>query len=191
MNALHFDEATHTYTLDGKRLPSVTEVIREVLAPTEYAGIPAHVLAHAADRGKAVEAMIGLDLADELDESSLAPELIPYWQAWQAFPDRMAWRSGTVIMQEMVSDSERGYAGTYDLRVDDLLIDIKATAQVPKTVGIQTAAYAAALACLRPVSRACLHVTPTGCQLIQLKRKADLADFYAALRVYQWRLQND
>ena len=187
---LHFDEASHTYTLRGQRLPSVTEVIREVLVPTEYAGIPAHVLDHAAQRGRAVERMIELDLAGELDADTLHPELVPYWRAWQAFPGRQAWQDDPAWMsQGLVYSGTRHYAGTYDLLIPSAraLVDIKATAQVPRTVGVQTAAYADAMPSAVTLNRYCLHVTPSGCKLIPLTNKGDLIDFYAALRVYQFR----
>ena len=196
--ALEFLENEHAYLLDGKRVPSVTQVIREVLAPDEYAGIPLHVLDHAAKRGRAVDRMIELDLAGELDPDSLHPELLPYWNAWQAFPDRQAWQDDPYLLSQVrVFSAARGYAGTYDLYLPQpcVLIDIKATAQVPRTVGIQTAAYADAIqlqgAQYGPIKRYCLHVTPSGCRLIPLTDKSDSADFLAALRVYHWRHRHD
>ncbi|MDE2469356.1 MAG: hypothetical protein KGL35_11580 [Bradyrhizobium sp.] len=195
MNAdgLQFEEATHTYRLNGRKLPSVTAVIRDVLAPNEYANVPAHILKHAADRGKAVERMIELDLHDELDEDSLAPELLSYWQAWRAFPVRAAWRDAECKFQGFVCHTERGYAGCYDLFIpsERLLIDIKATAMLPHTVGVQTAAYADAIGFDGPLTRYCLHVKPDGCRLHPLADKSESADFLAALRVYNWRLRHD
>ncbi len=190
--ALQFDEATHTYRLNGRKVPSVTEVIRAVLAPSEYANVPAHVLQHAADRGTAVERMIELDLRDELDEGSLAPEIVPYWEAWHQFPMRQAWRESECQFQGSVVNTDRGYAGTYDLFIpaERTLIDIKATAMLPHTVGAQTAAYADAIAIDEPIRRYCLHVKPDGCRLHPLTDKSDSADFLAALRVYNWRLRH-
>lgn len=200
--ALEFLESEHAYLLDGKRVPSVTQVIREVLAPDEYAGIPLHVLDHAAKRGRAVDRMIELDLAGELDPDSLHPELLPYWNAWQAFPDRQAWQDDPAWMsQGRVYSSARSYAGTFDLYLParGALVDIKATALVPRTVGVQTAAYADSMALddldKLPagvlLKRYCLHVTRSGCRLIPLTDKSDSADFLAALRIYHWRHRHD
>ncbi len=197
VDALTFDEATHTYRIGDRVVPSVTQVIREVLAPDEYAGIPLQVLDHAAKRGRAVDRMIDLDLAGELDPDSLHPELLPYWRAWQAFPDRARWaESRDWITQGRVYSPTRHYAGTFDVWIPSLctLVDIKATALVPRTVGVQTAAYADAIPPLdsgRPINRFCLHVTPVGCRLIPLTDKSDSADFLAALRVYHWRHRHD
>ena len=194
VDALAFDEATHTYRIGGRVVPSVTRVIREVLAPDEYAGIPLHVLDHAAKRGRAVDRMIELDLAGELDPDSLHPELLPYWHAWQAFPDRQPWQDDPEWMsQGRVYSGPRHYAGTYDLLIPSAraLVDIKATAQVPRTVGVQTAAYADAMQSTVTLNRYCLHVTPAGCRLIPLTDKSDSADFLAALRVFHWRHRHD
>ena len=188
-DVLTFQAVTHTYRINNCVVPSVTQVIREILAPDEYAGVPLHVLDHAAKRGRAVDRMIELDLKGELDPDSLHPELSPYWRAWQAFPDRQAWCSGEPpICQGMVSSAERGFAGTFDIYLpkQHALIDVKATAQVPRTVGVQTAAYVAAFNHGCP-ARYCLHVTPTGCKLIPLTDKSDSADFLAALRVFNYR----
>ena len=201
-HVLTFEEVTHTYRIDDHVVPSVTQVIREVLAPDEYAGVSREVLDHAANRGRAVDRMIELDLKGELDPDSLHPELLPYWDAWQAFPDREAWQEDLArISQGCVFNSARGYGGTYDLYLPSCgaLVDIKATALVPPTVGVQTAAYADSMALddldKLPagvlLKRYCLHVTPTGCRLIPLTEKSDSADFLAALRVFRWRHRHD
>ena len=193
-DVLTFEDVTHTYRIGGRVVPSVTQVIREVLAPDEYAGVSREVLSHAANRGRGVDRMIELDLKGELDPDSLHPELLPYWDAWQAFPDRQAWQDDSAcISQGRVHNAERGYAGTFDLWIPSAfaLIDIKATAQVPRTVGVQTAAYVDGMHHLINVpsalKRSCLHVTPTGCRLIPLTDKSDSADFLAALRVFNYR----
>ncbi len=194
---LTFDADTHTYRIGDRIVPTVTQIIREVLAPNEYAGVPLHALDRAAKRGRAVERMIELDLAAELDTDSLHPELLPYWHGWQSFPDRAAWQNDPDwLSQGRVYSPVRHYAGTFDLWLPSAhaLVDIKATALVPSTVGIQTAAYADAMVPPEDgasIKRYCLHVTPTRCTLIPLTDKSDSADFLAALRVYNWRHRHD
>ena len=48
---LEFDANTHTYTYDGKRIPSVTQVINAIVRP--FQNIPNRVLEAAASRGRA------------------------------------------------------------------------------------------------------------------------------------------
>lgn len=50
-----FDERSHTYTAhDGRQLTGVTTIIKQVLFPNKYKGIPESVLAKAAERGTAI-----------------------------------------------------------------------------------------------------------------------------------------
>lgn len=55
-----FDPETHTYTLGDKELHGITGMLRSQLFADEYAGIPADVLARAAERGSNVHADIQL-----------------------------------------------------------------------------------------------------------------------------------
>lgn len=54
-SSVHFDEQSHTYTTaDGVVLSGVTSIIKQVLFPDKYRGIPDEVLAKAAERGTAI-----------------------------------------------------------------------------------------------------------------------------------------
>lgn len=55
VSSVHFDERTHTYTTsDGLQLSGVTSIIKQVLFPDKYKGIPDSVLAKAAERGTTI-----------------------------------------------------------------------------------------------------------------------------------------
>lgn len=55
VSSVHFDERTHTYTTsDGLQLSGVTSIIKQVLFPDKYKGIPESVLAKAAECGTAI-----------------------------------------------------------------------------------------------------------------------------------------
>lgn len=137
---LSFDPIQHKYSLDGEELPSVTKI----LAPLhDFSGIPPGVLQHAADRGKAVHRAIELDCADNLEEESLHPEIVPYFHAWRAFVER--WSPSLVASEQAVYHPTLKYAGTLDSKFiikDELTyVDFKCTAKIPPTVGIQLGAY--------------------------------------------------
>lgn len=54
-SSVFFNEFQHTYTTkDGRLLSGVTSIIKQVLFPDKYKGIPEAVLAKAADRGTAI-----------------------------------------------------------------------------------------------------------------------------------------
>lgn len=69
-----FDRDRHEYLLDGRRLPSVTEIISEagLLPSYEY------VDDWYSERGTAVHEAIALDVRGELDEESVDEEVRPY-----------------------------------------------------------------------------------------------------------------
>ena len=140
---LAFDEATHTYTVAGRRVPSVTEI----LAPLhDFGSIPPAVLAVAADRGTRVHLATELDDEGSLDETTVADDVRPYLEAWRAFKrERLV---AVLASEQRVYNIPSNYAGTLDrivgMDADDWLIDIKTSVEIPASVGPQTAAYKAA-----------------------------------------------
>jgi hypothetical protein len=137
---LVFDQASHTYTLDGVKLPSVTEVLRPL---ENFDGVPRDALEHARLRGQHVHEAMALLVREDLDWLSLDPELVPYLEGGKRFLEE----SGiTVIASEFrVACKRLRVAGTLDLlgvlRNSECVLDFKAAAAVPLTVGPQCAAY--------------------------------------------------
>jgi len=137
---LVFDPDSHTYTLDGVAVPSVTAVLsnnRQLVDDrwfTEFAR----------DRGTAVHLATALHDRGLLDRNSVDDVVRPYLNAWLKFKDDVGF---TPRMIEQTLYNERyQYAGTVD-RIGDLgvtlsVLDIKTgTAINEKAVRYQTAAY--------------------------------------------------
>lgn len=86
-----FDPEEHIYRVDGRIVPSVTEILAGVgLSDNTKAGaweIDPDVLANAADRGTMVHLAIELDCTGELDEDTVDDEIWPYLEAWRQFVD--------------------------------------------------------------------------------------------------------
>lgn len=140
---LNFDPATHTYTVGGVVVPSVTRILRPL---TDFSHVPPDVLARAAAFGTAVHRMIYLEEGGDLDEEALDPILRPWLNAWRK------WRTETKLL---VIDRERPvyhpvmqYAGTIDMlamiRGYPVILDIKTGIKSP-AAGAQTWAYRQAL----------------------------------------------
>jgi hypothetical protein len=186
---LHFDEASHTYRLGGVRLPSVTQVLDPL---QELDGIPRHILEAAAAFGTNVHAACHLSNLGVLDEEQLDPALLPYLTAWRKFLDDV---TGVVVGSEVrVVNRHLRYAGTLDslVRIKGVheLVDIKATAAIPRTVGPQTAAYAHALGEPR-IKRRVVQLRGDG--TYRTERLTDPTDwnlFLSALNVSNWRNRN-
>ena len=82
MSALVFNEDRHEYSLDGQRLPSVTQLLAPLV---DYSKVPKDVLERAQQLGTAVHRMTELFDNDDLDEDSLSDELRPYLAGWIKF----------------------------------------------------------------------------------------------------------
>lgn len=79
-----FNEEKHEYTLDGVRLPSVTEILSPLQAES-FAAINPAVLQAAANRGTAVHEICEAIDYDLDYEDLISPDLVPYADAYEEF----------------------------------------------------------------------------------------------------------
>jgi hypothetical protein len=192
---IELDEATHAYRVDGARWPGVTEILRPL---TSFEGIPPDVLARKADLGRRVHFACQLDDEDDLDESSVEPDVAPYLEAWRRFLRESGAR---VVYNEMrVANMIHGYAGTLDnvLEIGGArwLVDKKTAIATPRAAGPQTAAYLRALAAphvTRPdiTLRAVVRLRPDGTFRFDPRNDPnDWSTFLACLTLYRFNESN-
>lgn len=188
---LRFDPTTHTYTVDGRRLPSVTQVL-------ELAGLvdKTWFTDFGRDRGTYVHQMLELDDLGELDEGTLDEQLVPYLTAWRACcaAGRAAWTH----IEHRMADATVGVAGTAD-RIGAFsgaltIADIK-SGHPEDYIAIQLGGYAylAELTGVVPsakrVKRVGVFVRGDGSyRIVEYADRTDIDIFRAALAVAQWRL---
>lgn len=192
---VQFDPVEHRYTVDGMRYPSVTEVLDPIAM---LDGIPAELLAAAADLGKKAHLACHLDDAGQLNEIECDPALLPYVRAWRKYQSD----TGFVVLASelIVLHHTLKYAGMLDkygryhsnpLRA---LLDLKTALLVPRTVGPQVAAYQEALISMQYPG--VNHRTPRKCVTLfpdatyketALTRKDDFNLYISALNIYRWR----
>jgi hypothetical protein len=189
--ALQFDAASHTYTVGGRRLPSVTEVLSIL---DEFEGIPKRVLENARDRGARLHRAIDLFNRDDLDMDSLDDEIRPLVLAWAQFLKD----TGAVVIasEQPVFHPQHRYAGTPDVvlawKNGIAVPDIKATWAVPRSVGAQTAAYAEAIWASsgsrgRRPTRYCIHMKNGAYNLVPRDDPADWSLFLSALNIHRFK----
>lgn len=179
-----FDRATHTYTAGGRRLLSVTEVLREAgLVDVQW------FTQESRDRGSYVHRAIELDESDDLDDARLDLGTQGYITAWRRF--KMDSGARVISNEYICYDEMRGYAGMTDflLEINDRLgvADLKTGGALPSHA-IQIAAYAR---CVEGVQdRWILHVKPDGrYKLVRHDEPSDEMVFLSALNVVQWKLR--
>ena len=187
---LTFDEATHSYFLDGRPVPGVTSVIREILAPLFR--VDSDLMRRAAEFGTAVHRACELDDKRTLDMATLDPALVPWLEGWRAFTRE---HDGSFIHSETkICSYKFRFAGTLDRIVHTfrgpVLLDIKTSTTIGPEVGVQTAAYAMAAQeylGIKIKSRLCVQLTEGGYKLHKLTDPSDQQTFIAALSCWNWR----
>lgn len=181
-----FDPVEHVYRVGGVRWPSVTGIIKPL---NDFGAMDPEALKRAADFGTNVHAMCHLHNMMDLNEVLLSPALTPYLDAYKLFLAQMKPR---ILGSEMlVVNRKDKYCGTVDLvltmKYQMYLIDIKSSAQAPRTAGPQTAGYTRCLMKNRIIKRGCLVLGPEGYRLSLLDDATDFDVFDACLRIYKWR----
>ena len=185
VSALDFDEPTHTYSLHGVRLPSVTQILQTVRI-IDYDHIPPDTRQMALDRGSWVHLATAQDDRGDL--------WIDPWHDWYGYIE--AWRKWKADFQfEPDFIEQRGYhpkflyAGTRDRyhSTTRRLVDLK-TNDAPWWTRIQTAAYAAFEEDPSSVRRIAVELHRDGSYSWQEFRVSDWHEdfntFLAALRIY-------
>jgi hypothetical protein len=139
---LTFDEATHTYRVDGRIVDSVTQHLSRVFSDV-YANIPESVLLRKSQLGVATHKAIELFLLDELDYSTIHPEVLPYFESWFEWWGSRGPRNPEIKSEHQFYCASGDYCGTIDLDVVGLeVMDWKITTNKMPTHGIQIAGYA-------------------------------------------------
>lgn len=188
---LQFDAETHTYTLDGVKLTSVTQAL-QAAGLVDLHGTPEQI-GYAADLGTAAHIATELDDLGTLDEGTVAEEVWPYLRAWRKFRAEAGFVPEHIELR--LHHPAMLYAGTIDrigsLRSHRALIDIK-TGAPRRTTGLQLAAYAE-MAVIHGVARrgirryACHLTKDEAYTLVPYTDPRDLSVFMAALTLTAWR----
>ena len=189
MSELAFQSEGHRYFLDGRQLPSVTQIL-DPYTGLEY--VDPELLRRAAEFGSHVHAACHLLNLEQLDDATLDPALAPYVHAWEQFLTD----TGAIVLESerRVASEKYGYAGAIDTLVfwgrSNRLIDIKSSATMPRTVGPQTAAYSQAYleeTGQRVRDRYCVLLKPDGrYSTTKLSDPNDWNIFQAALVLHRW-----
>lgn len=133
-----FDEATHTYRIDGVEVPSVTQIC-SILTASKYTGNQS-IIDAARARGTAVH-----ELCEAYDYGTLeeAPtELAGYVKAWMAFC--RDYRPEWLHIEHQMYSRDFEFAGTCDrigiIDGEQTIVDIKTTASMDRTSKVSLAA---------------------------------------------------
>lgn len=190
-NSLLFDPESHTYSLDGECLPSVTEVLSDV-GIIDYSHIPEPTREMALERGRAVHLATQFEDEGDLSEGSITEDLRGYLEAWRRF--RREARFVPELIEYRGFHPSHKYAGTLDRtgnlggNVVNCLLDIK-TNDAQEWVRYQLAAYAAFFDSPRKFRRMSVELHQDGSYRVRefpcRDWQADMNVFVSALNVYR------
>lgn len=171
MDKLLFNEAEHVYTLERKSgniiLPGVTTILNEE-GITNFDAVPKERLEMAQYRGTCVHTATELYDKGILDLDSLAPEWLPYLEAWIAFKDEHSPKF--IAIEERIYHPTYMYAGTIDRVEEDYkvlaIVDVK-TGTPCRGNQVQLKAYAEAYRAFhklgrKKIKRYCVYLRPDG-----------------------------
>lgn len=194
MSAVVFRAEDHSYTLDGVRLPSVTQILGRCF---DFSKIDLAVLAAKAELGTAVHIACELDDMNDLVEESVHAKVRPYLKGYRLFKRQKM--TNVIATEQVVHNSLYGYAGKFDLLTEfdgaRWLVDWKTPLRISPAVGLQTAAYVAALpadlAAGKRIKRAALQLKDDGTyQLHEFAQPSDHAVFIAFATAHNWIERN-
>jgi hypothetical protein len=174
---LAFHEPTHTYRLDGQVVPSVTSLLDKL---AQFAGVREEILAAARERGTAVHRACHYLDENDLDEASVAEEVVGYLRAWARFKSEV---------ERMAAHPTLRFAGTWDrvLRIggDEFTADIK-TGEPAWPQGMQLAAYNA-LRGAQTAKRATVHLRRDGTYRFREWHDPDDWPAFVSLVTLHWK----
>lgn len=186
---LTFEEETHTYRKNGRKVPSVTQIIKPLYADLRF--VDKDLLEYKSDLGKAVHKTIELYALDDLDESSVVSPVLEYFKQYLKFESESGFKA---LHPEALVYSALGYAGQVDLigtlHKKLVLMDLKTTATISSAVALQTMAYKKAWEEENGrviQERYALRLAPDKYRLHKFSNDgSDLAGFVGFLSAYRW-----
>ena len=113
-HAIQFEEQGHRYTVDGRWVPSVTQVL-EASGRIDLRGIPGEVLRRAAERGTRVHQAAALLLRGELEWSSVDESIGGYVRALDAFLRRTGFEAVPASIERPLYCEQYDFCGTPDV----------------------------------------------------------------------------
>ena len=188
-----FDAEKHEYTINGARVPSVSQLASRL---QDFGQISAERLEFAADRGSKVHLACQLWDAGMLDEESLDHQLRGYLEAWKRFcrDNKPEWDH--MWIERAAYHEVLRFAGTPDrgglIGSELAVVDIKAVSQLSPVTGIQLAGYKLLMSHngFEATRRIAVQLRPDGTYVRRdYLKDIDCRAFLSLLTLHNWEAQ--
>ncbi len=188
---LLFDEDKHQYSINGKIIPSVTQILGAV-GLYEYDFVSRKTLRVAAERGRIVHRYIELFENGTLDLSSIDPRLEGYFNAYLKMKIELGMPDPDVCEKRLYC-AQFGYAGTLDQIIGGNWIHDHKTGEKSPIHGLQLSGYwLSEHPDIRDVPRrlTCGYYKSNGSYEV-VDYKYEPLIWMAVLADYKWRVKNN
>lgn len=194
---LEFDEASHTYFVDGEVKLSVTQILKEAgIVDTQW------FTEFGRWRGSAVHKATQYWDEGDMDRRTLDPIVKPFVNDWKVFREKTGF--APTMIEQTFYDPTYDYCGKPDRRgyflggkpeISNELIDLKTypSGKCPWWTRLQLAAYGRLLDPSRIFRRYAVVLTGNGPNVEEYPVETyleDQNDFFACIRVARLRLEN-
>ena len=190
---LEFNSETHTYRLDGIKIPSVTQILQGA-GLSDFSKVNPELLKRAQSFGTAAHLACQLYDENRLDIKSLDIALEPRLESWILFKRDFGITEFKEIEKQVYSIKYQ-YAGCLDrLTMDDALIEIKTCTTIPKTTGLQLMGYQIAreeMSKIKIKRRLCVQLLDGTYKMEEYKDRTDFRVFTSCLSIVNWQKINN
>lgn len=190
-----FDEALHLYTLGGRVIPGVTEILKDA-GILKFGARGSELENNAAmSRGKAVHAACHYMDEDALDWSSVSDECVPYVMAYEKFrtdtgfvPTRIEER---MVHETLVFAGTIDREGTWNQSKNRIVLEIK-TGVKASWWGLQLSGYDILLPPItKPRNRMAVQLKDNGTYALHpFTDPNDRNMFMSLVALYWWKRNN-
>lgn len=187
-----FDSEKHLYTLNGCRIPSVSEIIRPC---TSYGGISAAVMENAREFGTHVDLACQYYDEGDLDEDTLDTRVRERLNGWVKFKKEFEFVAEVIAQPTYNVMNGMPYGMTIDRFghgvIGNMVVDIKNTAEIEAHHALQLAGYGdkyekgGTVLCRRFI----VQLIPNDFKIVEFKDRQDKRIFGALLAVAHWNIQ--
>ncbi|MDD5220748.1 MAG: hypothetical protein PHV11_09295 [Candidatus Bipolaricaulis sp.] len=189
MTTNRFDESTHTYSINDRVVPSVTQILTDIFGKRFWYD------EWYAQRGRANHAAISYYVQGCLDFNSVSEEIKGYLEAFIKFLDET--KFNPIKSEEILFSTVYNFAGTPDLLLTDpngqlILADIKSS--VEPIVKLQLAGYDILYSSIKiyPKRHCAIELSTDGKYKIHwfndIQRMRNV--FLSCLSIYNFKTQN-
>lgn len=195
-NKIVFTPETHSYFLDGVKIPGVSEILQGI-GVMNLSFVDKEVLEKNSKFGTAVHKTCELWDKNDLDINSLSAPLIPYLESYKKFIVDYKVVLNPADIEKIIYSERWRFAGTLDrtatINNKPTIIDLKSGDSLYPAMNLQLVGYKIAyeeMTKTKIKQRWIVQLKEDGYKVTECKEQSDESVFIGAIQLYRWKLKN-